>query len=138
MSYCFHCLSGNQAFRAGSPWVHDVDVLGGKERVVCDHDWDWMDSISSSETYYQRLIAKGWRPQRARSVMPNALAAKLVMTGNLRSWRHFLRMRSTKEAHPQIREVVDPLLFMFQRAIPILYDDLEPGVSQAHNVRLPC
>ena len=94
-----------------------------------------MAAIDEAERSYRGLLAKGWRPQEARSVLPNALASKIWMTGNLRNWRHFFLMRTTKEAHPQMRQVTIPLLAEFQKVIPVLYEDIEPGASQIENAR---
>jgi thymidylate synthase (FAD) len=98
---------------------------------------EWRHAIHTAESAYRRLISRGAPPQIARSVFPNALASKLIVTGNLRAWRHFFVMRTTKEAHPQMREVSIPLLAEFQVRIPILYDDIVPEARQADGMRLP-
>jgi len=95
----------------------------------------WCASIDRIEDSYRRLILSGIAPQIARSVFPNALASRIIITGNLRNWRHFLLMRTTKEAHPQMREVTIPLLDQFKTTIPILYEDIEPLASQGENLR---
>jgi len=95
----------------------------------------WRHAINTCEQSYRELIAFGVAPQIARSVFPNALASRIVITGNLRNWRHFLLMRTTKEAHPQMREVTIPLLEQFKATIPILYEDIEPLASQGENLR---
>jgi thymidylate synthase (FAD) len=95
----------------------------------------WESAMEYAELSYKTLLSIGWRPQEARSVLPNALAAKLLMSGNLRSWRWFLLMRTTKETHPQLRQVTIPLLEEFKRRIPILFDDIEPMERQAVNTK---
>lgn len=97
----------------------------------------WRHAISTSETMYRGLISSGCSPQIARSVFPNALASRMATTANLRTWRHVLLMRTTKEAHPQIREVMIPLLEEFQQKLPILFDDIEPNARQIENLRKP-
>lgn len=94
----------------------------------------WMRAIESSENAYKGMIAAGLAPQIARSVFPNALASRIIITGNLRNWRHFLLMRTTKEAHPQMRQVTIPLLAEFKAKIPILYEDIEPMARQVDNI----
>lgn len=84
----------------------------------------WISGIEHSEAYYKDMLKAGCAPQIARSVFPNALASKLIVTGNLRNWRHFFIMRTTKEAHPQMREVTIPLLEEFKQWVPILFDDI--------------
>lgn len=95
----------------------------------------WHDTIESCEQTYQELIDLGITPQIARSVFPNALASRIIITGNLRNWRHFFIMRTTKESHPQMREVTIPLLKQFQDRIPLLYDDIEPLAKQSENMK---
>lgn len=94
----------------------------------------WADAISGCEDAYTSLIAGGETPQIARSVFPNALASRIIITGNLRNWRHFLLMRTTKEAHPQMRQVTIPLLAEFKSKIPILFEDIEPLARQVDNI----
>lgn len=97
--------------------------------------WTWiMEHIMSR---YEGILSYGHPPQLARSVLPNALASRIMMTGNLRSWRWFFIMRTTKETHPQMREVSIPLLEQFKLIIPILYDDIIPEARQIDNLRLP-
>jgi len=97
-------------------------------------DPEWVAAIEQSEASYRALLAKGWRPQEARSVLPNAISSKIVMTCNLRSWRHFFLMRTSKEAHPQMRQVTIPLLAEFQRLVPVLYEDIVPESRQVDNI----
>jgi len=97
----------------------------------------WNGAIAELEKHYSQLIAWGCTPQIARSLFPNALASRISTTGNLRNWRHFFIMRTTKEAHPQMRQVVIPLLEEFKSKIPLLYDDIIPLSRQIDNMRLP-
>jgi len=98
-------------------------------------DEDWIKAIQQCEESYQRLVGKGWAPQLARSVFPNALGSRIAMTCNLRNWRHFLLMRSTREAHPQMKEVIHPLLEELQHCVPILFEDIIPDETQAENLK---
>jgi thymidylate synthase (FAD) len=94
-------------------------------------DIDWLAGIEYVERTYQKLIAKGWRPQEARSVMPNAQKAAIGITGNMRNWRHELIMRTTKESHPQIKEWTIPLLECLKHTCwGWLFTDIEPNQSQ--------
>lgn len=94
----------------------------------------WTEAIEQCEESYAALIRYGISPQIARSVFPNALASRIIITGNLRNWRHFLLMRTTREAHPQMRQVTIPLLAEFKARIPILYEDIEPLARQVDNI----
>ena len=91
--------------------------------------------MQASENMYIRLIELGQPPQIARSVFPNSLATKIIVTTNLRNWRHLFLMRTTKETHPQFKEVMLPLLAEFKEKIPLLYDDIEPDARQIDNIK---
>lgn len=106
------------------------------ESLSFDDQRAWTEAIEATEATYRELVGCGVTPQIARSVFPTALASKLVVTYNLRNWRHFFLMRTSKEAHPQMREVTKPLLKEFQSKIHLLYDDIKPGRRQIENLRL--
>jgi thymidylate synthase (FAD) len=106
-----------------------VDPFDGQSQV-------WSEFMEQSERAYKLLLSNGVAPQISRSVFPNALASRIVTTGNLRNWRHFLLMRTTRESHPQMRQVTIPLLAQFKSTIPLLYDDIQPEARQADNMKL--
>lgn len=85
----------------------------------------WMDAMQIIEDTYNKLIEAGAEPQQARSILPNSLKTEIVVTMNLREWRHFFRLRTAKRAHPQMREVACAILEEFQNKIPIIFDDIE-------------
>jgi thymidylate synthase (FAD) len=84
----------------------------------------WLNAMRACEEAYDALIEAGASPQEARSVLPNSLKTEIVITYNLREWRHFFKLRCSKRAHPQMREIIIPLLKEFQRQIPIVFDDI--------------
>ena len=65
----------------------------------------WQEAMEAAERYYLRLLDMKVKPQDARSVLPHAVKTEIVMTANLREWRHFLRLRHAKAAHPDMRVV---------------------------------
>jgi thymidylate synthase (FAD) len=109
-------------------FIHPINAPEG-----CFSNWDI--SLETAEKTYLELLTAGWRPQEARSVLPNCLAATITVTGNLRNWRHFLLMRTSKETHPDFRRVTIPLLGQFKTYIPILYDDIQPNERQIDNIK---
>lgn len=84
----------------------------------------WQKAMESAEQSYFRLIELGATPQEARSVLPNSLKTELVVTMNLREWRHFFRLRADAAAHPQCREVAVMLLERFAGDYPVFFEDL--------------
>ena len=84
----------------------------------------WRMSRALAEEAYRAMIDDGCSPQIARSVLPNSLKTEIVITMNLREWKHFFKMRADKAAHPQMRQIAVPMLKEFKRLIPIIFDDL--------------
>lgn len=84
----------------------------------------WLLAMQQAEDSYKRLRELGWRPEQARSVLPNSLKTEIVMTANLREWRHFFSLRTSAAAHPQMREVAIPLLESMKAKIPVIFDDM--------------
>lgn len=84
----------------------------------------WRKLMGESEKTYIKLIELGATPQEARSVLPNSLKTEIIMTMNLREWRHFFKLRTSNAAHPQMREIACPLLDEFKKQIPVIFDDI--------------
>lgn len=84
----------------------------------------WTQAMEYLQVTYKVLRALGETPQIARSVLPNSLKTEIVMTYNLREWRHFFKVRCAKAAHPQMREVANELLKKMKEVIPVVFDDL--------------
>ena len=86
--------------------------------------------MKSCEDAYFKLLNFGLTPQQARAVLPNSLKTEVVMTANLREWRHFFKLRAlgtTGKPHQQMLEVTIPLLKNFKQMIPVVFDDLVVG-----------
>ena len=85
----------------------------------------WKQAMFIAEKEYFELLNWGCTPQQARAVLPNSTKTEVVMTANLREWRHFLKLRTATAAHPQMRELTVPLLEELQRQIPVVFDDIK-------------
>lgn len=77
------------------------------------------------EDVYNYLMEKGVKAQEARSILPNSLKTEIIVTMNLREWRHFFKLRTSHRAHPQMREIACAILDEFKKNIPIIFDDIE-------------
>lgn len=84
----------------------------------------WLRSMDRAEKDYNKLIANGWVPQQARSVLPNSLKTEIVVTANFREWRTIFKQRCSSAAHPQMREVMIPLLAEVKELVPVIFDDI--------------
>lgn len=89
----------------------------------------WEKSMRDAEITYFALIDAGAKPDEARSVLPNSLKTEIVVTYNLREWRHFLKLRTSKAAHPQIREIAIDILNKFKALVPVVFDDIQPYLA---------
>lgn len=85
----------------------------------------WMAAMEFAERAYFALLAMGVKPQDARSVLPTATKTEIVMTANMREWRHFLSLRRPKSAHPDMRVVARLLYRILQEQAPAFLHALE-------------
>jgi thymidylate synthase (FAD) len=83
-----------------------------------------LELLSLIEAHYLHCINNGRTPQQARYFLPNGTKTEIVMTCNLREWRHFFTLRCSPKAHPDMRAIAIPVLLKFSRRIPVIFDDL--------------
>lgn len=108
------------------------DKFGNELTFIKPCFWDenelkyqlWKDQMQQIENTYNALIKNNATPQEARSVLPNSLKTEIVVTMNIREWRHFFKLRTAKTAHPQMREIAVAMLLTFKEKFPILFDDI--------------
>lgn len=84
----------------------------------------WKDAMQKAEDAYKGMRAIGCSAQEARSVLPNSLKTEIVMTANMREWRHFIRLRCSEAAHPQMQEIANMIKDDIQKWYPVLVYDL--------------
>lgn len=84
----------------GSVDIEDINNIN-----VDEYTRTFLYSCIDSELNYIHLINKGYKPQQARQVLPNALKTELVMTGFESDWKHFFDLRCATSAHPDARKL---------------------------------
>ena len=89
-----------------------------------DNDLLWAESLLLAELYYKRLLMVGCKAEDARDLLPSALKAEIVITANFREWRYILKLRTSKKAHPQMREIMILLLKELKEKIPIIFEGI--------------
>ncbi len=113
-------------------WLSDV-VLGAWDIAqiiqstgdLWDDEFAWLLSCSISERDYIKFCNTfNWSPQKARNVLNHSLKTELVMTANLREWRHFFKLRTSAKAHPQIKCLAESMLAGFRNAVPVVFGDI--------------
>ena len=84
----------------------------------------WVESCELAEKTYFLMLMNGYRPEQARCVLPLCLKTEIVVTANYREWRNIFKLRTPVAAHPQMRELMCPLLKELQSKIPVVFDDI--------------
>ncbi len=84
----------------------------------------WKSCMQNIEDHYLKMAELGATPDQLRMMLPHSIKADVVMTANLREWRHVLGLRTSKRVHPSIHTVMRKLLKEFQNRIPVIFDDV--------------
>lgn len=90
-----------------------------------DAEDQWYDSCLGAEYNYFHMLEIGATPQEARSVLPNSLKTTLIVTYNIREWRHFFRLRCDPAAHPQMQQVAKMARELLTERYPVFFEDLK-------------
>lgn len=122
-----YCNYGKDKFGNEITVIRPCFFKDGEEGVGNKY-FIWLHAMEQAEKNYFMLLNLGATPQEARSVLPNSLKTEIIVTMNIREWRHFFKLRTAKVAHPQIREVAIPLLKELQQLAPALFEDI--GVAE--------
>ena len=88
-----------------------TDIADGDDIKWCDIDY-YLFALTCAEYCYNNLIAKGWKPQQAREVLPLATKAQLIHTAFVDDWKHFFALRAdgvSGPPHPNAKLVAEPL-----------------------------
>ena len=85
---------------------------------------DWLNTMKYIEKMYMQMAEKGATPDQLRMILPHSTAAEVCMSANLREWRHIFRLRTAKNAHPSVQQIMKMVLNEFKARIPIIFDDI--------------
>jgi thymidylate synthase (FAD) len=75
------------------------------------------------EDVYNSEIREGILPQQARDNLPTCLKTEIIWTANLREWRHILKLRTSKAAHPQMREIATMIAIKLAALLPSFFNE---------------
>lgn len=103
--------------------IDECEIINTPRLNLSDSDL-WLNSMQYAESNYNELIVLGWKPEQARSILPNSLKTEIVVTANLREWRTIFKQRTAKTAHPQMRELMRPLLDELKIKLQPIFDDI--------------
>lgn len=85
----------------------------------------WKNEMQNIEYTYQEMSKNGCTPDQMRMILPHSTAAELVMTANIREWKHILSLRCSKYAHPSVQQVMIPLLLYFKKEMPEIFNAIK-------------
>lgn len=103
----------------------EITLIGREEDFISDiHASIFGTTLPFSASGYELLLDNGVQPEMARAVLPLCLKSELYMTANLRAWRHILRLRTSKAAHPQMRFIMRQVLDIFRDNLPVIVEDI--------------
>jgi len=100
--------------------IVELNLPNGTKLKISFEDW-----MNLNEQMYRGLRKADWVNQDARQTLPVAIELPIVMTANLREWRHVFKLRCNKASHWEIRTVMVKLLKEVKKKIPIIFDDFE-------------
>lgn len=112
------------------PWEFkdDVELRESLETEMWNDEQtyqSWVDHIYNTKLSDMApgLERRKRARQSARSVLANAVETKIVMTGNMRAWRHFVHMRASQAADPDIRALAVEILRQLRDVAPNTFQD---------------
>ncbi len=83
----------------------------------------WLMAMAAAERHYNTMMNIGCTPEIARDVLPTCLAADIVVTANFREWKHIIKLRTAKAAHPKIRSLIGTAKAILQGISPTVFKD---------------
>lgn len=96
---------------------------------VDEHDYaPWKESLWDDMHeliwWYRYLVEKGMAPEQARMLLPQSLMTTFYMTGSLRNWAHFLKLRLDSHAQQEVREVAQRINDVLVELWPVSMKEL--------------
>lgn len=107
---------------------HEVTFIAPIDLVPLSPEFNsWAASCMEAEREYFEMLEKGATTEEARDVLPLSTATRIVVTANMREWRHILALRAagvTGKPHPKMKALMKPLLEELAKAQPVLFGDI--------------
>lgn len=123
-SYCQestrYCNYSQEKFGSEVSFIMPQFSEGNMEAVA-----EWGAVCGFLEEKYLKMLSIRVSPQIARSILPNSLKTEVIMTANLREWRHVLKLRTSKRAHPDMRILMLKAHKFLVESLPEVFADIE-------------
>ena len=106
-------------------WINEEDVKNWDSSTTVDvlnkGSLEFILTCKVAEQRYNTLIEEGFKPQEARSILPGCLKTEIVMTANFREWLHFLELRTSRAAHPDMQIIAKMIADILNKICPIIF-----------------
>ena len=103
----------------------DMEFIRPVWKMNTEEKQYFMKTCQQAEMHYKMMMTRyNWSPQQAREVLPNSLKTEIVLKCNIREFRLILKLRCSKQAHPQFRALALSMLKEFYRRCPVIFEDL--------------
>jgi len=106
-------------------WALPPDVLEDEEAMAV-----WEDFAGEVKAAYQALRELGTRKEDARFVLPNAAATRIIVSMNFRELLHFFRIRISRAAQWEIRDVGVRMLELVHPHAPSVFGDVRASLQE--------
>ena len=84
----------------------------------------WEKAMEELEVNYMEMAKLGATADELRMMLPHSTASLVTMTCNIREWKHILELRCSKFSHPSVRQVMIPLLLLFKKEMPEIFESI--------------
>lgn len=115
-----YCNYGKDKFDNELKFIRPCNIEEGSSLYK-----SWHDTMEKIEKNYLDMSNEGAKADQLRMLLPHSIAAEVTMTANIREWKHILSLRTTNHAHPAIQQLLIPLLLLFKREMPEIFDDVQ-------------
>ena len=104
-----------------------------RQNSIDDLDKDVVDKLnrqmitlfSSAESLYNQMIEEGVAKECARMVLPLCTPTRIYMTGSVRSWIHYINLRSAHGTQKEHMEIAESCKDVFKEQFPVVSEALE-------------
>lgn len=114
-----YCMYAKDKFGSELTVIEPCNIEKGTPEYA-----EWLRCMEDIERAYLAMAKLGCKPDQCRMLLPHSVKADMIMTANLREWRHVFKLRADKAAHPGIQVLMKALLKEFSQQIPVVFDDL--------------
>lgn len=115
-----YCNYGKDKFDNELKFIKPCNI--SKDSSLYSH---WENTMKVIEEEYIAMSNEGAKVDQLRMLLPHSTAAEVTMTANIREWKHIFSLRTTNHAHPAIQQLLIPLLLLFKKEMPEIFENIE-------------